>query len=61
MIEVRPFAELGRFENDRLAARHHFGFGRDHDPARDRVVAAHDDTLDFVALEDADVVVADVA
>jgi redox-sensitive bicupin YhaK (pirin superfamily) len=34
MIEIRPFAELGRYENDWLAARHHFSFGDYHDPAR---------------------------
>ena len=35
MIEVRPFAELGRFDNDWLNARYHFSFGNYHDPARD--------------------------
>jgi hypothetical protein len=35
MIEVRPFAELGRFDNEWLNARHHFSFGSYHDPARD--------------------------
>jgi hypothetical protein len=35
MIEVRPFAELGRFDNDWLNARYHFNFGHYHDPARD--------------------------
>jgi redox-sensitive bicupin YhaK (pirin superfamily) len=35
MIEVRPFAELGRFDNDWLNARYHFSFGHYHDPARD--------------------------
>jgi redox-sensitive bicupin YhaK (pirin superfamily) len=34
MIEVRPFAELGRFDNDWLNARYHFNFGHYHDPAR---------------------------
>ena len=34
MIEVRPFAELGRFDNDWLNARYHFSFGHYHDPAR---------------------------
>ncbi|HSU06664.1 MAG TPA: pirin family protein [Acetobacteraceae bacterium] len=34
MIEVRPFAELGRFRNDWLNARHHFSFGNYHDPSR---------------------------
>jgi hypothetical protein len=60
MIEIRPFAELGRFENDWLAALHHFSFGHSHDPARDGVVAAQEDTRDIVALEAADVVVAEV-
>lgn len=27
MIDVRPFASLGRFENEWLNARHHFSFG----------------------------------
>ncbi len=35
MIEVRPFAELGHFDNDWLNARYHFSFGHYHDPARD--------------------------
>jgi len=35
MIEVRPFAQLGRFDNEWLNARHHFSFGHYHDPARD--------------------------
>ena len=34
MIEVRPFAGLGRFQNEWLNARHHFSFGHYHDPAR---------------------------
>ena len=34
MIEVRPFEELGRFDNDWLNARYHFSFGHYHDPAR---------------------------
>jgi redox-sensitive bicupin YhaK (pirin superfamily) len=34
MIEVRPFAELGRFDNDWLNARYHFSFSHYHDPAR---------------------------
>lgn len=34
MIDVRPFASLGRFDTDWLAGRHHFSFGEYHDPAR---------------------------
>ncbi len=34
MIEVRPFANLGRFENDWLQARYHFSFAGYHDPSR---------------------------
>ncbi len=34
MIEVRPFAELGRFDNDWLSARYHFSFAGYYDPAR---------------------------
>ena len=28
MIQVRPFAGLGRFPNEWLNARHHFSFGQ---------------------------------
>jgi hypothetical protein len=34
MIDVRPFAKLGRFDNDWLSARYHFSFASYHDPAR---------------------------
>lgn len=34
MIDVRPFASLGEFQNEWLHARHHFSFGRYHDLAR---------------------------
>jgi redox-sensitive bicupin YhaK (pirin superfamily) len=34
MIERRAFAELGRFSNDWLNARHHFSFGEYRDPTR---------------------------
>src|SRR3546814_20254784 len=34
MIDVRPFARLGRFDNGWLAARYHFSFAEYHDPAR---------------------------
>jgi len=34
MIEIRPFAALGRFDNDWLSARYHFSFANYHDPAR---------------------------
>lgn len=33
-IERRPFAELGRFDNEWLNARHHFSFANYHDPER---------------------------
>ena len=48
MIEVRPFAELGRFDNEWLNARHHFSFGSYHDPARDGLgplLVWNDDTV----------------
>jgi len=34
MIDVRPFASLGGFQNDWLNARHHFSFGGYHDHSR---------------------------
>lgn len=34
MLDLRPFDSLGRFENDWLAARHHFSFSEYYDPAR---------------------------
>jgi quercetin 2,3-dioxygenase len=34
MIQVQPFANLGRFQNDWLNARYHFSFSHYHDPAR---------------------------
>ena len=34
MIQVQPFASLGRFQNEWLNARHHFSFGHYHDDAR---------------------------
>lgn len=34
MIDVRPFTQLGRFQNDWLNARYHFSFSGYHDPAR---------------------------
>ncbi|RDD62769.1 pirin family protein [Ferruginivarius sediminum] len=34
MIELRPFAELGRFDTDWLEAHHHFSFGHYVDPER---------------------------
>ncbi len=34
MIDVRPFATLGGFQNEWLNARHHFSFGDYHDQAR---------------------------
>lgn len=34
MIEIKPFEELGRFDNDWLSARYHFSFAHYHDPER---------------------------
>jgi redox-sensitive bicupin YhaK (pirin superfamily) len=34
MIRVVPFTQLGRFDNDWLAARYHFSFAGFHDPER---------------------------
>jgi len=34
MIEVIPFAELGRFDNDWLSARYHFSFADYYNPRR---------------------------
>ena len=34
MIDVRPFARLGAFQNDWLNTHHHFSFADYHDPAR---------------------------
>ena len=34
MIEIRPFASLGGFQNEWLNAKHHFSFGQYHDQAR---------------------------
>ncbi len=34
IIEIRTFAELGRFDNDWLSARYHFNFAGYYDPAR---------------------------
>ncbi|MBI1251882.1 MAG: hypothetical protein GC189_10450 [Alphaproteobacteria bacterium] len=34
MIEKRPFAQLGQFDNDWLNARYHFSFSNYYDPAR---------------------------
>jgi len=34
MIELRPFANLGRYENDWLNAHYHFSFGEYFDPSR---------------------------
>jgi quercetin 2,3-dioxygenase len=48
MIEIRPFARLGHFENDWLNARHHFSFGHYHDAARDglgTLLVWNDDTI----------------
>jgi quercetin 2,3-dioxygenase len=48
MIEIRPFAGLGRFDNDWLSARFHFSFAGYHDPARDGMgplLVWNDDTI----------------
>jgi hypothetical protein len=48
MIDVRPFEQLGQFDNDWLAARYHFSFARYHDPARSGVgplLVWNDDTI----------------
>jgi redox-sensitive bicupin YhaK (pirin superfamily) len=48
MIEVRSFDELGRFQNEWLAARYHFSFAGYHDPARVGVgplLVWNDDTI----------------
>jgi redox-sensitive bicupin YhaK (pirin superfamily) len=37
MIQVQPFARLGRFQNDWLNARYHFSFSQYRDPARQGV------------------------
>ena len=34
MLEIVPFAELGRFDNDWLSARYHFSFAEYYDPKR---------------------------
>lgn len=34
MIDVRPFTQLGRFQNDWLNARYHFSFSEYHEPSR---------------------------
>ncbi len=48
MIHVQPFEDLGRFDNDWLAARYHFSFAGYRDPARVGVgplVVWNDDTV----------------
>jgi redox-sensitive bicupin YhaK (pirin superfamily) len=48
MIELRPFAKLGRFENDWLSARYHFSFADYYDPARQGLgplLVWNDDTI----------------
>ena len=34
MIEIRPYKDLGRFQNDWLDAKYHFSFSHYHDPNR---------------------------
>jgi hypothetical protein len=48
MIHIQPFEELGRFDNDWLAARYHFSFAGYRDPARVGVgplIVWNDDTV----------------
>jgi redox-sensitive bicupin YhaK (pirin superfamily) len=48
MIEIRRFNDLGRFDLDWLAARHHFSFGHYYDPSRQGVgplIVWNDDTI----------------
>lgn len=48
MIEVRPFAGLGRADHGWLDARHHFSFAGYHDPSRmgwGRIRVWNDDTI----------------
>ncbi|MEO3428450.1 pirin family protein [Pelagibius sp. CAU 1746] len=48
MIDITPFEELGRFDNDWLSARYHFSFAYYHDPDRMGVGALrvwNDDTI----------------
>ncbi len=48
MIHIQPFEDLGRFDNDWLAARYHFSFAGYRDPARGGVgplIIWNDDTV----------------
>ncbi len=48
MIQIQPFEDLGRFDNDWLAARYHFSFAGYRDPARGGVgplIVWNDDTV----------------
>ncbi len=48
MIHIQPFEDLGRFDNDWLAARYHFSFAGYRDPARGGVgplIVWNDDTV----------------
>jgi redox-sensitive bicupin YhaK (pirin superfamily) len=48
MIDIQLFEDLGRFDNDWLAARYHFSFAGYHDPARSGVgplIVWNDDTV----------------
>ncbi len=48
MIHIQPFEDLGRFDNDWLAARYHFSFAGYRDPARVGVgplIVWNDDTV----------------
>lgn len=49
MLELRPFAALGRFDNDWLHAHYHFSFADYFDPQRmglDRLRVWNDDTIE---------------
>ena len=63
MIHIQPFEDLGRFDNDWLAARYHFSFAGYHDPARearDGVTIAKETEIKITALEDAEILLADL-
>jgi len=48
MLDLRPFAKLGRFDNDWLNARYHFNFSQYREPGRDgwgALLVWNDDTI----------------
>jgi hypothetical protein len=62
-VEIRPFDSLGRFQNDWLDARVHFGFAHDYDPARTGVGpsrAWNDDRIKPGATDEAGIPLADL-